>query len=104
MSDLIEFLQARLAEQSKTVALLRTLAAVLHENARPVLADVASQLQRDADAKRRILDEYRRMVEDFEHATETVSEHARRAALEDVVQLLAAPHADHADFKEGWKL
>lgn len=98
MSDLIEFLQSRLAEQSKTVALLRTLAAVLHENARPVLADVASQLQRDADAKRRILDE---------HAPGRDPCDAHDASFEtipcDTVKLLALPYADHPDFKESWR-
>jgi hypothetical protein len=58
---------------------------------------------REIEAKRRILDEYTRLTQDFTHATETVAEHTRRATLEDVLALLAEPYAGEDGYKQQWK-
>lgn len=60
-----------------------------------VLAEIA--------AKRRILDEYTRLTRDFTHADETVTEHTRRSTLEDVLELLALPYANHPDSRPEWR-
>lgn len=61
-----------------------------------VLADVA--------AKRRIVGMYRSATEDFIHFDQTHDEFTNEVTLETVVELLAQPYSQHADFDPGWKL
>jgi hypothetical protein len=62
-----------------------------------------ARVLREVEAKRRILERYRALVEDFDHVDETVFEHTRRATLEDALADLALPYADHPDYREEWK-
>ncbi len=54
-------------------------------------------------AKRRTLDAYRAVTEDFTHFAETVEEHARRVALEDLLCGLAEEFDGHPDYREEWR-
>lgn len=57
----------------------------------------------EVEAKRRILDMHRVLVEDFGRLDETVSEYTRRETLEDVIEMLALPYADHRDYRQEWR-
>lgn len=46
----------------------------------------------EVESKREILERYRTLVQDFTHVNETVFEHTRRMALEEVLEALARPY------------
>jgi hypothetical protein len=60
-----------------------------------VLADVA--------AKRRVVERYLVLIEDFAPVFETATEYARRLALEEVLEDLASAYDAHGDHPEVWR-
>lgn len=98
MTDLVEFIRARLDEterltqSSKDVALKRT-----HYRA-PMIESLDREL-RDVEAKREIL---RRCGFILRHATGPVAQ-AEARAVEPVVRLLASVYNDHPDYRDEWR-
>lgn len=125
---LVEFLRVRLGEDRHWPDFLRTLASLLPEG--QALRDLADRLERDLEAKRRIMDLYlppdsephpgqpctndAEADPDGEHYTpyDSCDRHLHAAARhraegrfssEAVLRLLVLPYADHPDYDASWK-
>jgi hypothetical protein len=91
MSDLVEFLRARLDEDSVAALILPS---------HPTFADrLISRpfLLAEVEAKRRI-------IERWEHATRDPDDFEEQWGLEWAMRALAQPYAGHPDFDPEWKL
>lgn len=129
MSDLVEFLLARLDEDERVAGFANPEGAARTEavNRSPACysGDVlivgrisAARVLAEVAAKRRIVDAYlaervrrdafqavgARAVEDDAQATRRRSSAARCRGLEIAVEFLALPHAEHPDFRKEWNL
>ena len=100
MSDLMEFLKARLADDTEwaTTVLDDPKAWNLHGTARRFLAE--------AEAKRRILDDVlpTMKADELQIAGEWgVGSDPSREASDDLLSLLALPYANHPDYRAEWR-
>lgn len=132
MSDLAEFLLARIAECAELAHQMQTEVRIFTEDPgftlewlyaystrhasggsgsgflRSVYPDTPEDVLAECEAKRRIVAEYVEAAHLSHRLQDEGSDEkwewiAREAALERVVRLLALPYADHPDYREEWK-
>lgn len=73
------------------------------DEATPSVALDAELVLDECEAKRRIIELARQAAEAGEEALMTASAYGRANALDDVLELLAQPYADHSDYREEWR-
>ena len=111
MSDLIEFLLARIAEDE---AVARAVIAeyprhddvtnhVCYCDGQAVAALNGHRLLAECEAKRRIVHEAREINPDADYGDVDNLDDGQVWAFGDVLQALALPYADHPDYRDEWR-
>ncbi|MFB4275755.1 DUF6221 family protein [Nonomuraea sp. MTCD27] len=100
MDDLSAFLKVRWRETAEQASMLRTLSKLVSASTGTHLVGIADGMDRDLEAKQRILDEY---VEASAYYGQNTAPAGELHGLLTAVKLLATPYADMDGYREEWK-